>query len=151
MHVTGRAGNQISQIGDLIGGSVGRSVGSLAGKPFDQKLDINGSVTITTKPVLTPNWRIEPNLAAKVALADRTINISGVKLDMLKEVKPYLDRTVNEEMAKLQAQLRNAQHGADGAARMGEDVPFDLDRRGGTEHARAVDRGKADTRGCGTA
>ena len=107
LHVTGQAGNQISQIGDLIGGSVGRSVGSLAGKPFDQKLDINGSVTITTKPVLTPNWRIEPNLAAKVALADRTINISGVKLDVLKEVKPYLDRTVNEEMAKLQAQLRD--------------------------------------------
>jgi hypothetical protein len=41
LHVTGQAGNQISQIGDLIGGSVGRSVGSLAGKPFDQKLDMH--------------------------------------------------------------------------------------------------------------
>jgi uncharacterized protein DUF4403 len=108
VRITGQAGNQVSQIGDLIGGSVGRTVGNLAGKPpFDQKLDINGNVTITAKPILTPNWRIEPNLAAKVALADRKISISGFKFDVLKEVKPYLDRTVDEGMAKLQAQLRD--------------------------------------------
>jgi Domain of unknown function (DUF4403) len=64
-------------------------------------------VTVTAKPTLTPNWRIEPNLAANVTLADRTVNISGIKLNVLQEVKPYLDRTVNEQMAKLQAQLRN--------------------------------------------
>ena len=107
LRVTGQVGDQVSQLGDLIGGSLGRSAGQLAGKPFDHKLDINGNVTVTAKPTLTPNWRIEPNLAANVTLADRTVNISGIKLNVLQEVKPYLDRTVNEQMAKLQAQLRN--------------------------------------------
>lgn len=107
VHVTGQVGNQIGQIGDLIGGNIGRAVGNLAGKPFDQTLDINGNVTITAKPVLTPNWRTDPNLAAKVALADRTMDISGFKFNATKEVKPYLDQTVDQEMAKLRAQLRN--------------------------------------------
>ncbi len=107
VRVTGQVGNQIGQIGDLIGGDIGRAVGNLAGKPFDQKLDINGNVTITAKPVLTPNWRIDPNLAAKVALADRTMDISGFKFDATKEVKPYLDRAVDQEMARLGAQLRD--------------------------------------------
>jgi hypothetical protein len=106
VHVTGQVGKQINQIGDLIGGDIGRAVGNLAGKPFDQKLDINGNVTITVKPVLTPNWRTDPNLAAKVVLADRTMDISGFKFDATKEIKPYLDQTVDQEMAKLRAQLR---------------------------------------------
>ena len=102
-----QAGQLTSQLGSMIGGSIGRQVGQLAGKPFDQKLAINGNVTVVAKPALQPNWRIEPNLTANVALADRAMNISGIKLNVMQEVKPLLDRTVNEQMAKLQAQLRN--------------------------------------------
>ena len=111
LRATGQLGEQASQLtnqlGGLIGGNIGRQVGKLAGKSFDQKLDITGNVTVTAKPALLPNWRIEPNLAANVALADRSMNISGVRLNVTQEVKPLLDRTVNEQMAKLQAQLRN--------------------------------------------
>jgi hypothetical protein len=102
-----QAGQLTSQLGSMIGGSLGRQVGQLAGKPFDQKLAINGNVTVVAKPALQPNWRIEPNLTANVALADRAMNISGIKLNVMQEVKPLLDRTVNEQMAKLQTQLRN--------------------------------------------
>jgi len=102
-----QAGQLTSQLGSMIGGSLGRQVGQLAGKPFDQKLAINGNVTVVAKPALQPNWRIEPNLTSNVALADRAMNISGIKLNVMQEVKPLLDRTVNEQMAKLQAQLRN--------------------------------------------
>ncbi len=111
LRATGQLGEQASQLtnqlGGLIGGNIGREVGKLAGKSFDQKLDIAGNVTVTAKPALLPNWRIEPNLAANVALADRSVNISGVRLNVTQEVKPLLDRTVNEQMAKLQLQLRN--------------------------------------------
>jgi hypothetical protein len=101
------AGQLTGQLGNLLGGHIGREVGKLAGKPFDQKLDINGNVTVTAKPALLPNWRIEPNLAANVVLADRAVNISGVRLNVMQEVRPLLDRTVNEQMARLQLQLRN--------------------------------------------
>ena len=107
VHVAGQGGNQIGQVGNLIGGSFGRSVGNLAGKPFDQKLDVNGDVTVTVKPKLKANWRTDPNLAVKVVLADRTIDISGFKFDVTKEVKPYLDQAVDQQMAKLGAQLRD--------------------------------------------
>ncbi len=107
LRATGQVGEQASAIGNLLGGSIGREVSKLANKPFDHKLDINGNVTVTAKPALLANWRIEPNLTANVALADRSANISGVKLNVTQEVKPMLDRTVNEQMAKLQAQIRN--------------------------------------------
>ncbi len=102
-----QAGQLTSQLGSMIGGSLGRQVGQLAGKPFDQKLDISGNVTVLARPALQPNWRIEPNLSANVALADRAMNISGIKLNVMQEVKPLLDRTVNEQVARLQAQVRN--------------------------------------------
>lgn len=107
LRAAGQVGDQVNQIGNLIGGDLGRAARDLVGKSFDQKLDINGNVTVTAKPALTPAWRIEPRLAANVALTDRAVNISGVTLNVLKEVKPYIDRAVNEEMAKLQAQLRD--------------------------------------------
>ena len=73
------------------------------------------------------------------------MNISGVKLNVMQEVKPLLDRTVNEQMAKLQAQLRNdPDPRADRAARVGQAVPLDLARPRRAEHAGAVARGEAD-------
>ena len=140
-----QAGQLTSQLGSMIGGSLGRQVGQLAGKPFDQKLDISGNVTVIAKPALQPNWRIEPNLTANVALADRAMNISGIKLNVMQEVKPLLDRTVNEQMAKLQAQLRNDPTLEQTARREWvEDVPLDLARARRPEHAGAVARGEAD-------
>jgi hypothetical protein len=102
-----QAGQLTSQLGSMIGGSLGRQVGQLAGKPFDQRLDINGNVTVMAKPALQPNWRIDPNLSANVALADRALNISGIRINVMQEIKPLLDRTVNEQMQRLAAQLRN--------------------------------------------
>jgi hypothetical protein len=107
LRANGQLGGQVSAIGNLLGGHIGREINKLAGKPIDQKLDIAGSVTVTARPALTPTWRIEPNLAANVALAERTANISGFTLNVTQEVKPMLDRTVNEQMAKLQAEIRN--------------------------------------------
>jgi hypothetical protein len=50
---------------------------------------------------------MEPNLAAQVAIADATMAIMGVKLSLSNEVKPLLDRAVNEQVAALQTRVRN--------------------------------------------
>ncbi len=62
--LTGAAGSGVSAVGNavgnLLGGSVGQQVQSLAGKAFDQKTDIQGSVTTTSRPTISSNWRLAP-------------------------------------------------------------------------------------------
>jgi hypothetical protein len=82
-------------------------VQNLTEKSLDQRADIKGNVTVTSKPALLPAWRVEPNLAAQVTIADASMAIMGVKLNIGNEVKPLLDRTVNEQVASLQAKVRN--------------------------------------------
>jgi hypothetical protein len=106
-HLSPQAGNIGNAIGGLLGGNVGRSMEKMASRPLDQRADVRGNVTITAHPVLTSAWRVAPNLTATVALADTPLSFAGVKLNVTKEVKPLLDRTVNEQLAKAQARLSN--------------------------------------------
>ncbi len=76
------------------------------------------------------------------------MNISGIKLNVMQEVKPLLDRTVNEQMAKAAgATAQRSDPGADRTARVGQVVPLDLTRARRPEHAGAVARGEADPGG----
>ena len=102
-----KVGNLTNQLGGLIGGALGQQIGNLAGRAIDQRADVRGSVTITARPALQPNWRIEPNLTAQAAIGDVNLTVAGVKLNVGREVKPFLDRAINEQMAALQARLRN--------------------------------------------
>jgi hypothetical protein len=110
LHVTGQIAAQVGNIGGALGGIVNRNLGqdlqNLTGKTLDQHADIRGNVTLLSRPALTANWRIEPNLTAQVALADGAVSIAGVKLGISNEVKPMLDRQVNEQVAALAARLR---------------------------------------------
>src|SRR5262249_20613096 len=109
--LTGRlasqAGNLTGAIGGLRGGRVGQGMQNLTEKTLDERADIRGSVTVNARPTLTPAWRMEPNLAAQVALADASLSILGVKVNVPNEVKPLLDRTVNEQVTALQGRGRN--------------------------------------------
>ena len=105
--LSGQAGNLTGAIGNLLGGGLGQRVQNLTEKSLDQRADIKGNVTVTSKPALLPAWRVEPNLAAQVTIADASMAIMGVKLNIGNEVKPLLDRTVNEQVASLQAKVRN--------------------------------------------
>jgi hypothetical protein len=105
--LSGQAGNLTGAIGNLLGGGLGQRVQNLTEKTLDQRADIKGNVTVTSKPALQPAWRVEPNLAAQVTIADASMAIMGVKLNIGNEVKPLLDRTVNEQVASLQAKVRN--------------------------------------------
>ena len=105
--LSNQAGNLTGAIGNLLGGGLGQRVQNLTEKTLDQRADIKGNVTVTSKPALLPAWRVEPNLAAQVTVADASMAIMGVKLNIGNEVKPLLDRTVNEQVASLQAKVRN--------------------------------------------
>ena len=105
--LSGQAGNLTGAIGNLLGGGLGQRVQNLTEKTLDQRADIKGNVTVTSKPAVLPAWRVEPNLAAQVTIADASMAIMGVKLNIGNEVKPLLDRTVNEQVASLQAKVRN--------------------------------------------
>ena len=102
--VTGGVGNTI---GNLVGGSVGQQVQNLAGKAFDQHTDIHGTVQVTSRPAIAPNWRLSPNLSGQVNVVDVVLPIAGMKLDVAGEVKPVLDGAVRDQMTALEAKLRN--------------------------------------------
>lgn len=101
------AGRVGGLIGGLLGRDVGRDVEKLASRTVDQRADVRGSVTITGRPVLTQAWRLEPNLTAQVSLADAAISLAGVRLSVGGEVRPMLERSVDEEVKALQARLRS--------------------------------------------
>jgi hypothetical protein len=105
--LSNQAGNLTGQIGNLLGGNLGQSVQKLTEKTLDQRADIKGNVTVTSRPALQSAWRMEPNLAAQVVIADASMAIMGAKVNISNEVKPLLDRTVNEQVAALQARVRN--------------------------------------------
>jgi hypothetical protein len=105
--ISGEAGNLAGALGGLLGGRLGQGIQNLQGKTLDQRADIRGNVTLTARPSLLPAWRMEPNLTSQVALADASMAILGTKLSVSNELKPLLDRSVNEQVAALQARLRD--------------------------------------------
>jgi hypothetical protein len=102
-----QAGNLTSTITGLLGQSLGRDVGNVTGKALDQRAEIHGQVVVRSKPGITNNWRLDPNLAAQVSLGDSAISLVGIKLNISNEARPLIDKAVNEQMANLQNQLRN--------------------------------------------
>jgi hypothetical protein len=109
-HVTGQVAAQVGNIGGALGGIINQNLGqglqNLTGKTLDQHADIRGNVTILSRPALAANWRMEPNLTAQVAMGDTAMSVAGIKIGVANEVKPMLDRQVNEQVAALQARLR---------------------------------------------
>ena len=102
-----QGGNLTGQTTGLLGNKLGGEVQKLTTRMLDQRADIRGNVTIVARPALLPNWRIEPNLTAQVAVADGGMQVGGVKLNVMNEVKPMLDNAVNEQMGALSNSLRN--------------------------------------------
>jgi hypothetical protein len=102
-----QAGNITGAIGNLLGGSLGQQAQGLTEKTLDQRADIRGNVTVTARPNVLPSWRIEPNLAAQISIADASLSVVGVRLNVGDEVKPLLDKAVNEQVAALQSKVRN--------------------------------------------
>ena len=99
--------NTLGAIGNIIGGSVGQQVQALAGKALEQHANLQGTVTATSRPAITPNWRLVPNLAAQVSVADVSVPIAGAKLNVSSAIKPVIDNLVHEQASALETRLRN--------------------------------------------
>ncbi|MET0531701.1 MAG: DUF4403 family protein [Microvirga sp.] len=102
-----KAGNLTGMIGNLLNQNFGQNAQSMTEKTLDQRADIRGNVTMTSRPAILPAWRIEPNLTAQVSLADASLNIMGFRLNVANEVKSFVDRAVNDQVDELQAKVRN--------------------------------------------
>lgn len=59
------------------------------------------------RPEILREWRIDPKLAAQVTLGESSLTIAGAKVAVPAQVKPLIDKTVNEQMGLLQERLRN--------------------------------------------
>ena len=91
----------------LIGGSgAGQQMGHPGGA-FNQHADLHGTVVTTSRPAIAANWRLAPNLAGQVNVADVALPIAGVKLNVASAVKPALDGMVHDQIGALETRLRN--------------------------------------------
>ena len=105
--VASRAGNVSGALGNLVNSDVGHGLQNIAGRTLDQRADLRGTVAVSARPIIDTDWRIEPNLSAQVAMGASALSIAGVKVEVGDQVKPLLDRTVNEQVATLTARIRN--------------------------------------------
>jgi hypothetical protein len=101
---TGAVGDAL---GSLLGGNVAKQIGSVNIKNLNASAEIKGNVTITARPKIAANWRIEPNLAAQVNLGDTSLSVAGARVNVPAQVKPMIDKTVGDQIAALQAKFRN--------------------------------------------
>jgi uncharacterized protein DUF4403 len=116
IRITGQIGNAAGKVvggiggtlGGLIGGgNVGKQIDNFAQKTLDQRTDFRGNVLVTSRPQLTPAWRIEPHLAGRLDFGDIGANVAGVKVNLGNEVKSVLDPVVSNQIDSLQSRLRN--------------------------------------------
>ncbi|MES2029860.1 MAG: DUF4403 family protein [Pseudomonadota bacterium] len=94
-------------LGSLLGGNVAKQLGNINIKNVNANAEIRGNVVVSAQPRLTPNWRIEPNLAAQVTLGDTSASVAGARINVPAQVKPMIDNAVNEQIAAVQQRLRN--------------------------------------------
>ncbi|GIK81455.1 MAG: DUF4403 family protein [Pseudorhodoplanes sp.] len=110
LRVTGQLATGAANLGgtitSLLNQNLGRDVQNVTGKVLDQRADIRGQVAVSSRPAIGANWRIEPNLTGQVTLGEGSLSIAGARLSVSREVKPLIDRAVNEQITALQNRLR---------------------------------------------
>ena len=94
-------------IGGLLGGNLGKQIGSVNIKSLNASAEIKGNVVFTSRPRLAAAWRLEPNLAAQVTLGDTSLSVAGARLSVPAQVKPLIEKTVADQVAALEARVRN--------------------------------------------
>ena len=94
-------------IGNLIGGNIGKQIGNISIKALNANADIHGNVALILRPLLTERWRVEPNITAQVNVGDTGVSAGGVRIGVPAQVKPVIDKLVNEQVAAMQQRVRN--------------------------------------------
>ena len=101
---TGAVGDAL---GGLLGGNVAKQIGSVNIKNLNASAEIKGNVVISARPRIAANWRIEPNLTGQVNLSDSSLGVAGARVSVPAQVKPLIDKNVAEQIALVQARMRN--------------------------------------------
>lgn len=99
-----------SRVGDTLGKLFGDKVARQVGvniKSLSASGEIKGTVAITARPKVLTDWHVDPNLSAQVVLADSNVGVAGARINIPAQVKPVIDKAVNEQVAKLQQTIRN--------------------------------------------
>jgi hypothetical protein len=112
LNVTGALSSKVTgAVGDVLGGLLGpnaaKQIGSINIKNINASAEIKGNVAMTARPQLSPNWRVDPNLTAQVDLGDTSLSVAGARLNVPAQVKPVIDKAVNDQLAATQARIRN--------------------------------------------
>ena len=68
--------------------------------------DIKGNVMIAMRPRLAASWYVEPNFAAQVNLGDTALTVAGARLNVPAQMKPIIDKNVNDQLGVLSERLR---------------------------------------------
>lgn len=93
--------------GETVTGSVTGNSERGASGGFDQRGVVQGRVSLTARPALLPNWRLDPKLAGHVTIPEGGLSIGGFTIDVSGDVKSALDRTVTDQLKVLQTQVRS--------------------------------------------
>jgi len=110
--LTGKVTDQISgllanALGQDAGNALGKQIGGLTSQTLDQRADVRGTVQVSARPALTPKWRLQPNMTARLSLGDSTVSVAGLRINMATEARGLIEQMVNEQVGKLDNQLRN--------------------------------------------
>jgi hypothetical protein len=68
----------------------------------EQRIDISGNVVLTARPTLQADWHLKPNLAAQVTISDASISFFGRKFSLSNQLRPLVERSINEQVGSLQ-------------------------------------------------
>ena len=104
-------------LGSLLGEKAAKQIGSINIKELNAHAEIKGNITILSRPKLAAAWHFEPNLMAQVSLGDTSLSVAGARVNIPAEVKPMLDKTVNEQLEAVADRIRN-DHAFEQAARV---------------------------------
>ena len=74
----------------------------------EQRADFKGRITVTARPTLLEQWRVEPNLTAQVSVDSASAQIMGMTLNLSNEMRPMVERLLNEQISRMQAQVGNS-------------------------------------------
>lgn len=108
--ISQEAGGAISGlVGQMFGAKTGEQVGRIAIRELNANADIRANVAVQARPQLAANWRVDPNIAAQVSLADTNLNASGIRLNVNDQIRPLMDKMVEDQLGSLRERARNDQ------------------------------------------
>jgi len=105
--IAGIAGGVVGGITGMLDQGVGKGLGKITSQVLDQKAQIRGQVIVRSRPEIAADWRLRPNLSSQLSLNASAIQVAGIRIDVGNEASPFINQTVNQQVAALENRLRN--------------------------------------------